>query len=90
MDELEMKEISISEEEMWISPEKNLPEAEELIALIEEKKISEFRALVENIPAPDMGAIMDDVPKEKRLIFYIYYLFFGSCLFFYDKFVYCV
>ena len=70
MDELEMKEISISEEEMWISPEKNLPEAEELIALIEEKKISEFRALVENIPAPDMGAIMDDVPKEKRLIFY--------------------
>ena len=62
--------VELTEEEIWISPEKNLPEADELLMLIDEKRITEFRELVETIPAPDMGVLIEDIPPEKRIIFY--------------------
>ncbi|MBQ3015163.1 MAG: magnesium transporter [Clostridia bacterium] len=70
MNEMNENVMQNAVEESWVSPEKNLPEAEELLALIEEKRIGEFRSTVECIPAPDMGIIIEDIPKNKRLLFY--------------------
>lgn len=53
-----------------VSPEKNIPETEELLELLRGKKIPDFRRAVEDIPAPDLAEIIDEIPKEERLVFY--------------------
>lgn len=69
-----MENIKISAENFdngaWVSAEKNLPRADELIALIDERRIHEFRRATECVPPPDMGVLIEDIPKDKRIVFY--------------------
>ncbi len=53
-----------------VSPEKNLPGAQELLSLIANKRLSEFRIITEDIPAPDLAELMDELDEKDRLIFY--------------------
>ena len=68
-----MEERFIETNEMLprpISPEKNLPTAEELLLLITEKRFREFKDEVERIPAPDLAELMDEIPESRRMVFY--------------------
>lgn len=56
--------------EIWISPENNIPKADELLALIKDKRITEFREAALRIPPPDMAGLFDGVPKEERVLLY--------------------
>lgn len=53
-----------------VSPEKNLPEAEELLELIRSKSVGALRSRVSDIPAPDLALIIEEMPKEERVVFY--------------------
>ena len=54
----------------WVSPEKDLPDCDELIKLIENKKIADFRAAVEGIPAPDLALLIEEIPRDRQVPFY--------------------
>ena len=53
-----------------VSHEKTAPETAELLELISERKLSEFRQRVEDVPAPDLARIIEDAPSDARPIFY--------------------
>lgn len=61
-------EIEIKEEP--VSPEKRLPEPEELLVLMRSKSIARLRAEAECIPAPDLAMIIGEMPPEERVVFY--------------------
>ncbi|MBQ8381106.1 MAG: magnesium transporter [Clostridia bacterium] len=60
----------IREEDAPISPELKLPEVSELLELIDGKRISEFRLAALDIMAPDMAAIIEEAPEERRVLLY--------------------
>lgn len=53
-----------------LSPEERIPELEELLSLIEEKRYSEFRDKIEKIPSADISEFFDEMPSEHRTAFY--------------------
>ena len=58
------------EENLPVSYENKLPEYEEISKLINEKKFNDLKRLSEDIPAPDLGKIIEMLPKEEVIIFY--------------------
>ena len=58
------------EKEGLLSPEKHLPLAEDLLAMVLDKRLAEFRDIAKNIPAPDMAKLMEDVPEDKIAVLF--------------------
>ncbi len=56
--------------EVKLSLEKSIPTAEELLSLIAEKRIHDFREAAGKIPPPDIAELMYSVPREERITLY--------------------
>lgn len=64
------KDFEIEEIDVLESCENNLPKAELLAEMITKKAHTDFRALIECVPAPDIAKIMEEIPEEQRVAFY--------------------
>ena len=73
-DKLDIEKNSVLDEEnaeiMFISAENKLPDVDEVIKLISEKKIKEFRELISGVPSPDIAELFEEIPEEQRVLFY--------------------
>ena len=53
-----------------ISPEQRVPTPEELIRMIEEKRFSGIKGIVEYLPAADIAELFNYIPKKYYAVFY--------------------
>ena len=58
------------QDDVPVSPEKNLPEAEDLLELIRTRQYAAFREQVEDIPPIDVAAIFEEIPREYYTAFF--------------------
>ena len=57
-------------ENAFVSAEERTPEVDIVTELLGAKKIKEFRALIDGVPAPDIAELYEEIPEEYRVIFY--------------------
>ncbi len=58
------------EEDEPLSPEKNIPEAEELLAMIRERRYADFRAALEDVPPIDIAEYFEEIPRAYYTAFF--------------------
>ena len=59
-----MEEI-ITEMTEVLSPEERVPEIEELVQIIDEKRFLEFKGIVESIPPKDVAELLENMPNKQ-------------------------
>jgi len=64
-----MKE-NVEREAGLISPEQRIPTPDELVIMIEEKRFSDFKRIVERLPAVDIAELFNRIPKKYYAVFY--------------------
>lgn len=64
---LDNEEINVTE---LVSAEENIPEANELLLMLDEKRYADFRASVSRIPSVDLGEMMDEIPEQRYSLFF--------------------
>lgn len=64
-----MKE-NVERETNFISPDQRIPTPDELVIMIEEKRFSGFKSIVERLPAVDIAELFNQIPKKYYAVFY--------------------
>lgn len=64
------EKLELQNDTVLCSPEKNIPEKDEISEMLKEKRYSEIRRASEDIPAPDLAYLMEEFSKEERAAFF--------------------
>ena len=68
--ENEEEKYEVSEENAPVSPEKDIPTADEITELFEEKKLAKIKELLSEVPPPDIAILLDELSRESAAVIY--------------------
>ena len=66
----EEENCEVSEENAPVSPEKDIPTADEITELFEEKKLAKIKELLSEVPPPDIAILLDELSRESAAVIY--------------------
>ena len=66
----EEEKYEVSEENAPVSPEKDIPTADEITELFEEKKLAKIKELLSEVPPPDIAILLDELSRESAAVIY--------------------
>ena len=66
----EEENYEVSEENAPVSPEKDIPTADEITELFEEKKLAKIKELLSEVPPPDIAILLDELSRESAAVIY--------------------
>ena len=66
----EEEKYEVSEENAPVSPEKDIPTADEIKELFEEKKLAKIKELLSEVPPPDIAILLDELSRESAAVIY--------------------